>query len=137
MAPAAVPVNTVALDTAIHTLKGYVAPEVPLTHVIIHVIPILAVEGALTIRHNAISMNCTVRVYHEYYGCDTGCCGHRIELEIDGTTAISKFHFSHPYGEKDHKKWATELAKEEIQRKHPECIETINWDTIEVEVSDD
>jgi hypothetical protein len=48
-----------------------------------------------------------VIVYHSYYGCETGCCGHTVELE-DGT---SQFYFSHPYKE-DFKSFAEELVKE-------------------------
>lgn len=40
-----------------------------------------------------------VVVFHDFYGCDTGCCGHQAVL-YEGTTEISKgrFEFAHPYG---------------------------------------
>lgn len=37
-------------------------------------------------------------VTHRSYGCDTGCCGHVIE--VDGKQHGS-FHFRHPYGQTD------------------------------------
>ena len=33
-------------------------------------------------------------VYHSYYGCETGCCGHTVKCD-DGK---SEFEFDHPYG---------------------------------------
>lgn len=38
----------------------------------------------------------TVRVYHGLYGCDTGCCGHYVE--IDGK---ARFGFVHKYEESE------------------------------------
>lgn len=34
-------------------------------------------------------------VYHREYGCETGCCGHVVE--VDGRD--KKFNFSHPFKE--------------------------------------
>lgn len=34
-------------------------------------------------------------VVHRSYGCDTGCCGHVVE--VDGEER--QFEFSHPYGQ--------------------------------------
>lgn len=34
-----------------------------------------------------------VIVYHKSYGCDTGCCGHVVE--VDGAQE-GNFHFAHP-----------------------------------------
>lgn len=78
-----------------------------------------------------------VRVLHGYYGCDTGCCGHFVELEdSDGKVTESSFDFSHPYGD-DFKEWATNLAQEYVRKKHPDCYDSIDWDTIEYkDVSD-
>lgn len=37
-----------------------------------------------------------VYVVHDGYGCDTGCCGHRLYIEAaDGTTLASEFDFYH------------------------------------------
>lgn len=38
-----------------------------------------------------------VIVYHTGYGCDTGCCGHAIDLEDEnGKTVRHMFSFDHP-----------------------------------------
>lgn len=37
-----------------------------------------------------------VIVFHRGYGCETGCCGHAIE--VDGEELAGSFTFSHPYG---------------------------------------
>jgi hypothetical protein len=31
-------------------------------------------------------------VFHGYYGCDTGCCGHVIEMD-----GVEEFKFEHPW----------------------------------------
>lgn len=78
-----------------------------------------------------MSKKLKVRVFHGYYGCETGCCGHFIEVEDDsGKTVADKFEFSHPYDE-EAKQWATELAQKYILEKHPDCYDTIDWDSIE------
>lgn len=60
-----------------------------------------------------------VIVYHSYYGCDTGCCGHTVELiNDDGSIIDSEFQFGHPYSAKteaDQRAWAIALAKDIIQ----------------------
>lgn len=78
-----------------------------------------------------------ILVYHTEYGCDTGCCGHRIEVQkVDGKYDISHFEFTHPYGD-DPKTWALELAQKFIKKHHPECYDKIDWDTLDYsEVSD-
>lgn len=41
-----------------------------------------------------------VRVVHDYYGCDTGCCGHSlIGYDCHGKEVYEKFEFDHPNGE--------------------------------------
>lgn len=60
-----------------------------------------------------------VIVYHSGYGCDTGCCGHVVELE-DGS---EKFNFSHPYGE-NHLEWAKDLVREEYGEEH---VADLDW----------
>ena len=72
-----------------------------------------------------------VRVYHTSYGCDTGCCGHIIEL--DGKE-VGGFEFGHPDDGEDYKAWAIGLAKRMVP---PECLPSIDWDSLDVsEVSD-
>ena len=59
-----------------------------------------------------------VIVYHSYYGCETGCCGHRIELQEDnGKVVNSDFSFFHPYSQ-DHLEWAKEFAEETFGKEH-------------------
>jgi hypothetical protein len=52
-----------------------------------------------------------VIVCHRGYGCDTGCCGHVVE--VDGEQ-VGGFHFAHPYGEttEDLKTFAEGLVRE-------------------------
>jgi hypothetical protein len=73
-----------------------------------------------------------VRVFHAGYGCETGCCGHIVEIE-DGRR---HFEFSHPYGENP-QAFARELAEGIIRKEWPECIDSIDWETMTVEVIDD
>ena len=75
-----------------------------------------------------------IRVYHAGYGCDTGCCGHRVE--VDGKD-VGDFEFMHPYG-KDKREWAVAFARGIIAKERPGCLETIDWSTVDVsEVMDD
>jgi hypothetical protein len=64
----------------------------------------------------------TVTVYHVSYGCDTGCCGHIVEM--DGEEGGREFHFGHPYGE-DHRKYAEDLVREEFGEDH---IADLDWE---------
>jgi hypothetical protein len=49
----------------------------------------------------------SVRFYHDYYGCDTGCCGHRITVaDATGRVRASDFEFAH-----DHADWKQQVAQ--------------------------
>lgn len=76
-------------------------------------------------------------VYHRDYGCDTGCCGHYVEIKNEnGRTIGGQFEFSHPY-DKDYKEFARDLVETYVKKTHPECLDSIDWDTLEYsEVSD-
>jgi hypothetical protein len=67
-----------------------------------------------------------IRVLHAYYGCDTGCCGHIVEVddeELDGS-----FEFIHFDGAKDPD------VREFVLRHVPkECHDSIDWESIEVD----
>lgn len=78
-----------------------------------------------------------IRVFHGYYGCDTGCCGHIIEVEDSkGQCHIDHFEFTHP-GDGNFKEWATEFAQDYIRSHHPECYDSIEWASLECQdVSD-
>jgi hypothetical protein len=90
-----------------------------------------------------------VRVYHAGYGCDTGCCGHIVEITLPGGQEKSHFEFEHPpycpppspltSEDRDEcwKAWARKLAEDAIRDRWPECFESIDWDSMQVEASDD
>lgn len=75
-----------------------------------------------------------VRVYHTGYGCDSGCCGHVVEME-DGRT---HFEFTHPDTDDpdQRKEWARDLAETVIRKEWPKCIDSIAWDSLEVDDED-
>lgn len=69
-----------------------------------------------------------VVVYHGYYGCDTGCCGHYAEFE-DGSQ--SQFDFDHPWtnDEEERRKWAIEFAQEMVEKKFgKEHVADLDWE---------
>jgi len=68
-----------------------------------------------------------LRVFHASYGCETGCCGHVVEL--DGKR-VGDFHFSHPYGE-ERRAFAEELAREALEEYAPACLPTIDWSSLD------
>ncbi len=78
-----------------------------------------------------------VRVFHQMHGCDTGCCAHVIELG-DGRTRSELY--SHPDSDqKDEegiKIWARELAERIISRNWPECLKSIDWDSMVIETEE-
>lgn len=71
-------------------------------------------------------------IYHSYYGCDTGCCGHTVELTEDDGTEKEEFTFSHPPyvpNKEDPldviKAWARTLIEETFGKEH---VEDLDWD---------
>ena len=78
-----------------------------------------------------------VRVFHRGYGCETGCCGHAVEIK--GVDDDFGFDFGHPgVYELSFKEYASKIAEDAIRKDHPECLDSIDWDTINYEdVSDD
>ena len=66
-------------------------------------------------------------VYHAYYGCDTGCCGHVVEND-DDVAMDRRFHFSHPYGDK-HLKFAQDLVRDEYGDEH---VADLDWDNCHI-----
>lgn len=77
-----------------------------------------------------------VRVYHSYYGCETGCCGHRIEIS-DNEVTEERFQFEHPRYKESDEDFARRLAEATIRYYWPQCLETIDWNTFEFEIVDD
>ena len=66
-------------------------------------------------------------VYHASFGCDTGCCGHRIEM--DGESPPGGFWegytFSHPYDSKDARQWAEEWVTDVYGAEH---VKDLDWE---------
>lgn len=60
-------------------------------------------------------------VLHTRYGCDTGCCGHIVE--VDGEQ-VGSFTFSHPYGNET-PDFVRELVTKECGEEH---VKDIDWD---------
>ena len=72
-----------------------------------------------------------IRVLHAYYGCDTGCCGHI--LEIDGEEDYDTFEFDH-FDYDFMGKTAKERLREFILSKIPEeCHADIDWESVELD----
>lgn len=64
-------------------------------------------------------------VYHQSYGCDTGCCGHYVNVEDGELPAkTDRFHFSHPYGD-DPLDFARTLVEETFGAEH---VADLDWD---------
>lgn len=60
-----------------------------------------------------------VIVYHASYGCETGCCGHVVQ--VVGNDYTQKFHFEHPYminNEEALKQWAKDLVEDTFGKDH-------------------
>jgi hypothetical protein len=62
-----------------------------------------------------------VVVYHSYLGCDSGCCGHTVE--VDGER---RFRFEHPYAKDgDWHEWAKRLVEDAFGERH---VADLNWE---------
>lgn len=61
-----------------------------------------------------------VIVYHAGHGCETGCCGHWVELNGD-----EYFNFSHPYG-RDPRAYAEDLVRRQFGAEH---VADLDWDS--------
>lgn len=66
-----------------------------------------------------------VIVYHRGYGCDTGCCGHSVQIDGKG----DDFHFAHPYGE-DLRAFAEELVRTSLGEEH---VKDLDWENCVIE----
>lgn len=68
-------------------------------------------------------------VYHRGYGCDTGCCGHAIEIK-DGNRIDEEFVFDHPDPDTETKRAFTErIITEKLGAEH---VADLDWDNCEV-----
>lgn len=69
-----------------------------------------------------------VVVYHAEYGCDTGCCGHYVELYDESPLGDSEFTFDHPWSamtEEQKLDWAKELVKNAFGEDH---VKDLDWE---------
>lgn len=72
-------------------------------------------------------------VYHQSYGCDTGCCGHVITVENDdGSYVDSDWTFYHCYGktygaptDEEKRAWAEKLLIEAFGGEH---VADLDWE---------
>lgn len=60
-------------------------------------------------------------VMHGYYGCETGCCGHFVE--IDGEELGGSFDFDHPNGQ-DYLEFAKEFVEIACGKQH---VKDLDW----------
>ena len=80
-----------------------------------------------------------VRVYHGGYGCDTGCCGHWVEISRNGEDEPIRDMWAgvdHAKSLKDQPAvlgWARNLAEKTIKESWPECLDSIDWESLDIE----
>lgn len=60
-------------------------------------------------------------VVHRGYGCDTGCCGHVVEVDDE---QVGGFSFDHPYGHST-PEFIRDLVTEKCGADH---VADIDWD---------
>lgn len=84
----------------------------------------------------------SILVYHDSYGCESGCCGHRIEVtgvprELIAPGYVNRFDFGHPRSnwpeeltDEQRKAYAIEYATEYLEKYAPKCLALINWDLV-------
>jgi hypothetical protein len=80
-----------------------------------------------------------VIVYHRYYGCDTGCCGHAVAvfeddwiLREDFDPCLDRpdhdhFDFDHPHGDYDDDQrlaWAKWFVRQHLGEEH---VADLDW----------
>lgn len=83
-----------------------------------------------------------VIVYHRYYGCDTGCCGHAVNVFDDDVAARDAFSpywnralntrdhfgFDHPYddySDAQRLEWAKEFVRVRLGEEH---VADLDWE---------
>lgn len=55
---------------------------------------------------------------HSRYGCETGCCGHAVQMGDE-----EKFEFTHPY-DQDPREFAEQLIRETFGEEH---VADLDW----------
>lgn len=55
-----------------------------------------------------------VTVEHDFYGCGSGCCGHRVYLYDENGHNVDRsgFHFGHPWSSEAKEEFCKDLAEE-------------------------
>ena len=66
-------------------------------------------------------------VYHEHYGCETGCCGHVIEVNGERR---GDFIFSHPDSREEFRQFAEDLIAEQFGAEH---VKDLDWPYCRIE----
>lgn len=71
-----------------------------------------------------------IRVLHAYYGCETGCCGHIIE--IDDEEYYESFEFGHAdESDRDSEEFRKRVQKFVARFIPDACVDSIDWESIE------
>lgn len=80
-------------------------------------------------RMDKMTKSIRVIVAHGGYGCDTGCCGHWVELaDSEDEEEIGGFQFTHPYGE-DKREWALRFAQEMVTKEYgADHVVDLDWE---------
>ena len=65
-------------------------------------------------------------VFHAGYGCETGCCGHVVQMENEE----EQFEFEHPYNESS-LEFAQRMVRESFGEEH---VNDLDWDNCIVSV---
>ena len=69
-----------------------------------------------------------IDVYHSTYGCDTGCCGHVIEMTKDNGDTTYEFRFTHDY-DGEGLKFAQDLVRDEFGEEH---VADLDWESCQL-----
>ena len=73
-----------------------------------------------------------IYVVHDFYGCDTGCCGHQVTVINTRGEKLSFFHFDHPYYESD-KSFIKRMIKDTFNSQHLELdFDLIDYESCEL-----
>ena len=65
-----------------------------------------------------------LRIVHDTYGCDSGCCGHRVETQT-GDQRYFKFEFNHADGS----------SEDDVRSFAEKLVGTENLDDVDFEAS--
>jgi hypothetical protein len=65
-------------------------------------------------------------VYHGYFGCETGCCGHWVVTDEPINGRYSSFDFFHPYRKtpEELREWAEKAVANAFGEEH---VKDLDW----------